>query len=472
MSKQNDMVQALFESMSSDSVTSVRDAGARLADAVLKIAPSDGDVVALLPFYSGVRATQVDPEQFQAAPTDPAEQEQVTDSVGQAEVVATDDQTARREAEADEILAAVAGERVSDPTEDDSTAFPGVPHYPTLAASTDGGDTARLYEQATEAEQEQARPEIEQGREREPEPERREVEQEQEQEQEQDQDQDQEPEPEPERPRSFTQEITARWRIEVLDHEHREVAATTVSPVVVQEVTPDAEGIMRVLATDEETWQDAAIRAGRTFIRKHTAGENPARIAWRRRGSTVRIILPDAGATSAARHATVPRMRRAETGDGRRDRNVAAPSRSADPAEVLSRAVDALPDPATLRGRTVSALYEADGGARQLAERVTSRVAHTVVMVRDEADLPYIALRPDTASVGEVFDLTSDLDLTPEALADEMVRFMHYEPDGGLGGTDWITSEDARDVKIAFRVETVLRHGPEFTYRFVTQVVR
>lgn len=456
MSKQNDMVQALFESMSSDSVTSVRDAGARLSDAVLKIAPSDGDVVALLPFYSGVQATQVDPEQFQAAPTDPAEQEQVTDSVGQAEVVATDDQTARREAEADEILAAVAGERVSDPTEDDATAFPGVPHYPTLAASTDGGDTARLYEQATEAEQEQARPEVEQGRE--PEPERREVEQEQEQEQ--------------ERPRSFTQEITARWRIEVLDHEHREVAATTVSPVVVQEVTPDAEGIMRVLATDEETWQDAAIRAGRTFIRQHTAGANPARIAWRRRGSTVRIILPDAGATSAARPATAPRMRRAETGDGRRDRNVATPSRSVDPAEVLSRAVDALPDPATLRGRTVSALYEADGGARQLAERVTSRVAHTVVMVRDEADLPYIALRPDTASVGEVFDLTSDLDLTPEALADEMVRFMHYEPDGGLGGTDWITSEDARDVKIAFRVETVLRNGPEFTYRFVTQVVR
>lgn len=459
MSEQDNMVQALFESMSADSVSTVKDSGAALGELVARLSPAKENAVSLYPFYSGASPAQITTEQFSRAPEQKPDEERTEETATEetateetsTEVIPGDEQTAHEDAMADAVIAAVTGQNIES-TEDET--FPGVPVDPAVA-SAGGGGTARLYDQITSGDDTEDDATISPEDDAAPAP------------------TPEEPAREPDTARSFTQESTATWQIEVLDHEREVLAATTVHPVIVQEVTPDERGVLHVTVAEDTTWQDAAIRAGREFIREHTSGVDPAGISWRRRGSTVRIILPetepDAPEQSPARReAPTSRMRRASATSHRTAR---APRR-ADPAEVLDRVVSDLDDPTMLRGRTVSGLYRAEGGNRQVAERVAARIGRTVVMVRDEADLPYLTVTGTAENRGEAFYLSVEHDVTPEALADEVLRFMHTEPNGGLGDDQWIIDPDATAVTIAFCVEDVTRKDTEFTYRFTAQVVR
>lgn len=450
MSEQDNMVQALFESMSADSVSTVKDSGAALGELVARLSPAKENAVSLYPFYSGASPAQITTEQFSRAPEQKPDEERTEETATEetaTEVIPGDEQTAREDAVADAVIAAVTGQNIES-TEDET--FPGVPVDPAVASAS-GGGTARLYDQITSGND--TEDDTEDDTAPAPTPE--------------------EPAREPDTARSFTQESTATWQIEVLDHEREVLAATTVHPVIVQEVTPDERGVLHVTVAEDTTWQDAAIRAGREFIREHTNGVDPSGISWRRRGSTVRIILPETEPdvpeqSPARREAPTSRMRRASATSHRTAR---APRR-ADPAEVLDRVVSDLDDPTMLRGRTVSSLYRAEGGNRQVAERVAARIGRTVVMVRDEADLPYLTVTGTAENRGEAFYLSVEHDVTPEALADEVLRFMHTEPNGGLGDDQWIIDPDATAVTIAFCVEDVTRKDTEFTYRFTAQVVR
>ena len=119
MSEHDNMVQALFDSMSADSVSTVKDSGAALGELVARLSPAKENAVSLYPFYSGAAPAQITTEQFSRAPEQKPDEERAEDTAAEetstevipgdeetsTEVIPGDEQTAHEDAVADAVIA-------------------------------------------------------------------------------------------------------------------------------------------------------------------------------------------------------------------------------------------------------------------------------------------------------------------------------------------------------------------------------
>lgn len=456
----DDLIRALFESMTATSVASVSEVGSDLAVSVREVAERmGGDQVALHPFYDGARATEVRPELPEGEL-----QSKVEGSEGEPRPEVEDGQSSS-DAEIQQAVESVFGDATSSETDsetsseanpesqvegEDQGTFPGVPHSP--SASDDPGQTQQLYEQAQRRDEEAG--------------------------QQNDDDSAGERRQEPSTLHTIRQEVSAQWVVRVEQDDGTLVAEQQVSPRIIQEVQLGEDGVARVEAVPETTWRDAAIHAARDFIRQHTEGVAAGDLRWRRRGSVVRVILLENHVQSEVEveeEKSEPEHEvQNENARNRRSRVRVVRHRQPSAQRIRDEMIRDLPDAATVNGRTVREIYHAASGRDEIADRVAHRIYATVSRIRDAAGLAHQSIVGEPRECGASYDVESEVDLTPESLADELLRSMVEDEDQVYDAEDlsWITDPEVTHVVVQFLVSKVSRDDETNVYTFTFQVVR